>query len=183
MKKRGYLLLLLAVAASVELTACGAEQQKETVEATEYAQINEINNSVANAYTVEGFACTENDEEPEQKEAEADEETENREVKKNTDIYSKPEKKSSVVGSVKKGKKIAVFGILENSKWYKVVYSGRIAYMPADAIKEKEEERVVTENTTTDGTTTKTLESANGSQDGVQSTTDGTSSDNSNSNN
>ena len=153
MKKRGYLLTLLALTSAVQLTACGGEK-KETVEATEYAQINEINNSVADAYTIEGFAETEADEGIEEKEADGDEKTENREVAKKTDIYSKPETESAVVGSLKKGEKIKVFGILEDRNWYKVVYSGRIAYLPASAIKEKAEEKVVTEQEVqTDGVT------------------------------
>lgn len=146
MKKRGYILTLLAVASAVQLTACGSKKQG-AVEATEYAQVNEINNSVANACTVEGFTDTETTSDMEAKEADKDEKTESRDVAKNTDIYSKPDTKSSVVGSKEKGDTIRVFGILESGKWYKVVYGGRVAYMPAKAVKEKAEERVVTEDT------------------------------------
>ena len=146
MKKRGYILTLLAVASAVQLTACGSKKQG-AVEATEYAQVNEINNSVANACTVEGFTDTETTSDMEAKEADKDEKTESRDVAKNTDIYSKPDTKSSVVGSKEKGDTIRVFGILESGKWYKVVYGGRVAYMPAKTVKEKAEERVVTEDT------------------------------------
>lgn len=50
-------------------------------------------------------------------------------------VYSTPEAEGSVLGSLPSGSKVQAFGPVNSGAWYLVAYNGRVAYIPADALK------------------------------------------------
>ena len=136
MKKR-VVIMLIALSLATQLAACKAGT--ENVSSTEYEQMVNLNNdgemTIFETETAQEIVTTE------EQEANGNEETETLELAVNADVYSKPDGEATVVGSLKKGKKINVIEMSDDEKWCKIAYSGRVAYVKADKVKQSDENK------------------------------------------
>ena len=131
MKKRA-VMALIALSLAIQLTACKADTEK--VVSTEYEQMINLNND--GEMTIFETEAEQEIVTTEEQEADGNEEIETRELAANADVYSKPDTEATVVGNLKKGKNISVIALSDDEKWCKIAYSGRVAYVKADKVKQ-----------------------------------------------
>ena len=134
MKKRA-VMALIALSLATQLTACKADNEK--VASTEYEQMINLNND--GEMTIFETEAEQEIVTTEEQEADGNEEIETRELAANADVYSKPDTEATVVGNLKKGKNISVIALSDDEKWCKIAYSGRVAYVKADKVKQSDE--------------------------------------------
>ena len=123
---------LIALSLATQLTACKADNEK--VASTEYEQMINLNND--GEMTIFETEAEQEIVTTEEQEADGNEEIETRELAANADVYSKPDTEATVVGNLKKGKNISVIALSDDEKWCKIAYSGRVAYVKADKVKQ-----------------------------------------------
>lgn len=140
------------------LTACAkSTQQNDTNEYAVFANLfgNVSPTDIADeTEDTEGYAKQE-------AEAEGNEITTMLEVASKADIYSSPNKSASILGSVEEGESIEVIEAGNKTKWYRIVYNGRVAYVLSECVaveKETETTGTMVNNTTTESVTQKAME-------------------------
>lgn len=150
--------ILVMLVLSGLLTACAkSTQQNDTNEYAVFANLfgNVSPTDIADeTEDTEGYAKQE-------AEAEGNEITTMLEVASKADIYSSPNKSASILGSVEEGESIEVIEAGNKTKWYRIVYNGRVAYVLSECVaveKETETTGTMVNNTTTESVTQKAME-------------------------
>ncbi|MCR5847714.1 MAG: SH3 domain-containing protein [Lachnospiraceae bacterium] len=148
MKKERVLLLPAIAFTAVLLTACDSNASKEN---TQYVKMSDLNGNIA--IEMPGTGSESSDDMKGKVSGDSGKTTTQRTVLVDSKIFSEPDKKASVIGSLKKDDLIDVIEEVKDGLWFKVVYSGRIAYIYSSAF---DTENAANANVSTNATVTNT---------------------------
>ena len=123
------------------LLASGCGTKGEEADPAEYARMAGLNTVIAASMGSSGQPVsiekeTEDSAEPLIREATGEESTEDREVTEDSDIYSKPGGEGAAVGFAEKGTTVQAIDTGEGGEWCRIVYKGRVAYIPFHVLAE-----------------------------------------------
>lgn len=136
--------MLILTVSVMQVGACGKAKDFSA-----YRKMTDLN-SVAQNMTIANVESAQN---VTQAEATGEETVDARTLLADTFVFSKPDPDATMIGVLGNGRSVDVIGRLADGAWYKIVYSGRIAYVPAMVIQEKTNESVVSQDVTTNGQT------------------------------
>lgn len=128
----------------MQVGACGKAKDFSA-----YRKMTDLNSTAQNITIANGESA----QNVTQAEATGEETVDARTLLADTFVFSKPDLDATMIGVLGDGRSVDVIGRLADGAWYKIVYSGRIAYVPAIAVQEKRNETVVSQDVTVNGQT------------------------------
>ncbi len=137
--KKGQILVGINLMGILLASGCGTKG--EDADPAEYARMAGLNTVIAASMGSSGQPVsiekeTEDSAEPLIREATGEESTEEREVTEDSDIYSKPGGEGAAVGFAGKGTTVQAIDTGEDGEWCRIVYKGRVAYIPFHVLAE-----------------------------------------------